>query len=80
MCWCVWVGNWCVGACGLVTSVLDVCVGNWCVGNWCVVECGLVTDLLVLTRWLLVVWCVWVRNWCVGAFGFVTGVLARVGW
>ena len=26
ICWCVWVGNWCVGACGLVTGVL-VCVG-----------------------------------------------------
>jgi len=26
VCWCVWVGNWCVGACGLVTGVL-VCVG-----------------------------------------------------
>jgi len=26
MCWCMWVGNWCVGVCGLVTGVL-VCVG-----------------------------------------------------
>jgi len=22
VCWCVWVGNWCVGVCGLVTGVL----------------------------------------------------------
>jgi len=20
VCWCVWVGNWCVGVCGLVTQ------------------------------------------------------------
>jgi len=30
VCWCVWVGNWCVGACGG--------------GNWCVRVCGLVTQ------------------------------------
>ena len=36
MCWCVWVGNWCVGVCGLVTGVL-VCV--------------LVTGVLVCVVW-----------------------------
>ena len=36
MCLCVWVGNWCVGVCGLVTGVL-VCV--------------LVTGVLVCVVW-----------------------------
>jgi len=43
VCWCLWVGNWCVVVCGLITSVL-VCV--W-IGNWCVGVCGLVTGVLV---------------------------------
>jgi len=46
VCWCVWVGNWCVGACGLVTGVL-VCVG-WLTG---VGVCGLVTGVLVCVGW-----------------------------
>jgi len=36
VCLCVWVGNWCVGVCGLVTGVL-VCV--------------LVTGVLVCVVW-----------------------------
>ena len=40
----MWVGNWCVGACGLVTGVL-VRV------DWCVGVCGLVTGVLVCVGW-----------------------------
>jgi len=36
VCWCVCVGNWCVGVCGLVTGVL---------------VCGLVTGVLVRVVW-----------------------------
>ena len=52
----MWVGNWCVGTCGLVTGVL-VCVGwylvFWCVwiGNWCFGVYGLVTGMLVCVGW-----------------------------
>jgi len=34
---CVWVGNWCVGVCGLVTGVL--------------VRVGVVTGVLVCVGW-----------------------------
>ena len=56
VCWCVWVGNWCVGVRGLVTGVLVRVVWQlvcWCawVGNWCVGACGLVTGVLVRAGW-----------------------------
>jgi len=40
VCWCLWVGNWCVGVCSLVTSALV-----------CVCVCGLVTVVLVCLGW-----------------------------
>ena len=63
----MWVGNWCLGVCGLVTGVC-VCLCVFC--NCCVGVCGFVTGVLV---------CVCVGNWCC-FFGLVTVVLVFVGW